>query len=240
MATVDSARPITRDDIEAKLHQIQASTEVGADAAKGAGMVGLHCRRPAAGPRRLPAGPTAGPQAPHRRRDPADLMPTWPAPPFPSGLAAQPPRGVTPVAHRQRVATRPEGVAHLALHRDGRLGAASAAAPAPRARGSVDPRPRPRRRDRGPDRRRRHPLTGRAEPAGTLDAPMKVVLRNPRREVEVAGPITVTALLQRLELTPRSCSSSPATSSSPTTPASTTPRPVEIRPVISGGERRRR
>ena len=31
---------------------------------------------------------------------------------------------------------------------------------------------------------------------------MKVLLRNPRRELEVAGPITVTALLQRLDLVP--------------------------------------
>jgi hypothetical protein len=41
MATVDSARPITRDDIEAKLRQIQHGTEAGADAARGAGMAGI-------------------------------------------------------------------------------------------------------------------------------------------------------------------------------------------------------
>jgi hypothetical protein len=41
MATVDSTRPITRDDIQAKLHQIQESTQVGADAARGAGTTGL-------------------------------------------------------------------------------------------------------------------------------------------------------------------------------------------------------
>jgi len=41
MATVDSGRPITRDDIEAKLRQIQGSTEAGADAARGAGMAGV-------------------------------------------------------------------------------------------------------------------------------------------------------------------------------------------------------
>ena len=31
---------------------------------------------------------------------------------------------------------------------------------------------------------------------------MKVLLRNPRREVEVDGPITVHALLRRFELSP--------------------------------------
>ena len=33
---------------------------------------------------------------------------------------------------------------------------------------------------------------------------MKVLLRNPRREVELSGPRTVAALLQRLELNPES------------------------------------
>jgi peptide deformylase len=38
MATVDASRPITRDDIEAKLREIQGTTEAGADAARGAGL----------------------------------------------------------------------------------------------------------------------------------------------------------------------------------------------------------
>lgn len=33
-------KPITRDDIESKLRQIQGSTQVGADAARGAGVAG--------------------------------------------------------------------------------------------------------------------------------------------------------------------------------------------------------
>ncbi len=33
---------------------------------------------------------------------------------------------------------------------------------------------------------------------------MKVLLRNPRRELEVAGPLTVTALLARLDVNPES------------------------------------
>jgi sulfur carrier protein len=33
---------------------------------------------------------------------------------------------------------------------------------------------------------------------------MKVLLRNPRREVDVAGPMTVAALLRSLELNPES------------------------------------
>jgi hypothetical protein len=38
--TVDPGRPITRDDIEAKLRQIQRGADAGADAAKGAGLAG--------------------------------------------------------------------------------------------------------------------------------------------------------------------------------------------------------
>ena len=38
MSPIDTSRPITRDDIEAKLRDIQGSTSVGADAARGAGM----------------------------------------------------------------------------------------------------------------------------------------------------------------------------------------------------------
>lgn len=38
MSKVDGGRPITRDDIEAKLREIKGSTEAGADAAKGASM----------------------------------------------------------------------------------------------------------------------------------------------------------------------------------------------------------
>jgi hypothetical protein len=37
---VESSRPITRDDIEAKLRQIQRGTEAGAEAARGAGLLG--------------------------------------------------------------------------------------------------------------------------------------------------------------------------------------------------------
>lgn len=38
MSPIETSRPITRDDIEAKLRDIQASASVGADAARGAGM----------------------------------------------------------------------------------------------------------------------------------------------------------------------------------------------------------
>ena len=64
---------------------------------------------------------------------------------------------------------------------------------------------------------------------------MKVVLRNPRREVEIQGPLTVDALLRRLELNPESVlvidGDELVTRDARLDDATT----VEIRPVISGG-----
>ena len=64
---------------------------------------------------------------------------------------------------------------------------------------------------------------------------MKVVLRNPRREVEIPGPLRVAALLERLELVPESvlviANDTLVTHDTRLTDADE----VEIRPVISGG-----
>jgi peptide deformylase len=38
VARVDASRPITRNDIETKLREIQGTTETGAEAARGAGL----------------------------------------------------------------------------------------------------------------------------------------------------------------------------------------------------------
>jgi sulfur carrier protein ThiS len=65
---------------------------------------------------------------------------------------------------------------------------------------------------------------------------MKVLLRNPRRELDVAGPITVTALLQRLDVNPESVlviAGDELVAKDVRLDDATT---VEIRPVISGGE----
>jgi sulfur carrier protein len=62
-----------------------------------------------------------------------------------------------------------------------------------------------------------------------------VLLRNPRREVDVPGPLTVDALLTRLELNPESvlviAGDELVTRDARLDDAAT----VEIRPVISGG-----
>lgn len=62
-----------------------------------------------------------------------------------------------------------------------------------------------------------------------------MTLRNPRREVEIAGPITVSALLARLEINPESvlviCGDTLVTRDARLADADT----VEIRPVTSGG-----
>jgi sulfur carrier protein len=66
---------------------------------------------------------------------------------------------------------------------------------------------------------------------------VKVVLRNPRREVEVPGPITVSALLQRLEVNPESVlvirGDTLVTRDARLSDADI----VEVRPVTSGGAR---
>lgn len=61
------------------------------------------------------------------------------------------------------------------------------------------------------------------------------MLRNPRRELEVRGPLTVDALLQRLELNPESVlviDGDELVTRDARLDDGTT---VEIRPVISGG-----
>jgi sulfur carrier protein ThiS len=65
---------------------------------------------------------------------------------------------------------------------------------------------------------------------------MKVLLRNPRRELEIAGPITVTALLQRLELNPESVLVIAGDELVARDARLDDATNVEIRPVISGGE----
>jgi sulfur carrier protein len=64
---------------------------------------------------------------------------------------------------------------------------------------------------------------------------VKVLLRNPRREVEVPGPLTVAALLDRLELNPESvlviCGDTLVTRDERLGDHDR----VEIRPVMSGG-----
>ena len=64
---------------------------------------------------------------------------------------------------------------------------------------------------------------------------MKVLLRNPRRELEVAGPISVLALLHRLDLNRESvlviCGDELIPGDAMLEDANT----IEIRPVISGG-----
>jgi sulfur carrier protein len=64
---------------------------------------------------------------------------------------------------------------------------------------------------------------------------VKVVLRNPRREVQVPGPLTVSALLHRLDLNPESVlviqGDTLVTRDARLADADV----VEIRPVTSGG-----
>ena len=64
---------------------------------------------------------------------------------------------------------------------------------------------------------------------------MKVLLRNPRREVEVDGPIRVLSLLDRLELNRESVLVVRGDTLVPGDALLEDTDEVEIRPVISGG-----
>jgi len=64
---------------------------------------------------------------------------------------------------------------------------------------------------------------------------VKVVLRNPRRELEVRGPKSVTALLRELELNPESVLVIADDELVPKDARLTDGARVEIRPVLSGG-----
>ena len=64
---------------------------------------------------------------------------------------------------------------------------------------------------------------------------MKVLLRNPRRELDVDGPIRVVALLDRLELNRESVLVVRGDTLVPGDALLDDSDEVEIRPVISGG-----
>lgn len=65
---------------------------------------------------------------------------------------------------------------------------------------------------------------------------MKVLLRNPRREIEMAGPMSVTRLLQQLDLNRESVLVISDGTLVPGDATLTDDASIEIRPVISGGE----
>jgi len=64
---------------------------------------------------------------------------------------------------------------------------------------------------------------------------MRVLLRNPRRELDVSGPVSVTALLARLELNRESVLVIRGDTLIPGDAVLADEDEVEIRPVISGG-----
>jgi sulfur carrier protein len=64
---------------------------------------------------------------------------------------------------------------------------------------------------------------------------VKVLLRNPRRELEVPGPTTVQALLSRLDLNPESVLVIVGDDLVTRDARIDDSAAVEIRPVISGG-----
>jgi len=66
---------------------------------------------------------------------------------------------------------------------------------------------------------------------------MKVLLRNPRREIDVPGPIRVHALIARLELNRESVLVIRGDALVPGDALLADDDVVEVRPVISGGAR---
>ncbi len=71
-------------------------------------------------------------------------------------------------------------------------------------------------------------------PAGSL-TPVKVLLRNPRREIEVVGPITVVKLLQRLDINPETVLVIQGDTLVTRDARLADTDDIEIRPVTSGG-----
>jgi sulfur carrier protein len=66
---------------------------------------------------------------------------------------------------------------------------------------------------------------------------VKVLLRNPRREVDFDGPISITAVLNRLELNRESVLVIRGDTLVPGDAMLEDADSIEIRPVISGGSR---
>ena len=64
---------------------------------------------------------------------------------------------------------------------------------------------------------------------------MKVLLRNPRREVEFRGPISITAVLNKLELNRESVLVIRGDTLVPGDAMLDDTDEIEVRPVISGG-----
>jgi sulfur carrier protein len=64
---------------------------------------------------------------------------------------------------------------------------------------------------------------------------MRVLLRNPRRELDLPGPVTVSALIARLELNRESVLVIRGDTLVPGDAVLADDDVVEIRPVISGG-----
>lgn len=65
---------------------------------------------------------------------------------------------------------------------------------------------------------------------------MRVLLRNPRRELELAGPVTVAKLLNKLDLNRESVLVVRGDTLVPGDTVLNDDDVVEIRPVISGGD----
>lgn len=76
--------------------------------------------------------------------------------------------------------------------------------------------------------------SGECGAAGSLAA-MKVLLRNPRRELEIPGPMSVVKLLARLELNPESVLVIQGDTLVTRDARLADSDVIEIRPVISGG-----
>ena len=64
---------------------------------------------------------------------------------------------------------------------------------------------------------------------------MKVLLRNPRREIEIEGPMVADALLRRLEINPETVLIICDGTLVPRDTRLAADAEVELRPVISGG-----
>ena len=214
-------RKITKDDIEAKLERAEGRGRRTHRSGQDAGARGRDRRRLRRSRGRVhrSAGARAGAARPCSRSDASDA------------------RSAAAPADRHRVAAGSRRVAHVARRRRRSRAASASCAASTRSQPEVLYRTRGPAGRRVRDHHQQHPKQADRAPVRLPKSAMKVVLRNPRRELDVPAPKTVAQLLTRLDVVPESVLVIRNDTLVTHDERLHDDDVVEIRPVISGGAR---